>query len=628
MEVILISKIDFVIREPGNPEFFSSESESEFLRMDKILKDYPYICDAIESENYNLQKNYCTLFDEILFEDKVVGFASFVMIREHFLLRDCFILPEFRKKGLFYEELGKMSLITENFGILQPTRNFVELLIDYSFAEKFNEDIVITAMDFYFEDLDALSTRNIGLDENELVASNFYDLSINSTVFIDNDEVIYHKSLENDLQRYGPRKELDDDYFKNLKKFFKQNEDEFADILFDLTENLPSDKLSYEDIVGSDNELSEGMKGIVEKGFISYEDAQKITKQLIEEYESGKIDDNTIEERMLSLVSENMYNQPKFDTFEEFLDNSEFHDEDDSEARKIFELMEDKGNLASDIFDAVLSDDHEKFERLLTDALEDDDFAENLFDLLEEFGDDDYSQPPAENGFDFNDLGLNLDSKYPIAEMMWGSNDLRYKLDDTWYGKDYPMSNDIYIYRVLDSVNRNHNLQEAFASAEMEGVMTSQFVEQVLDQAEMIDYKVTYDNWNEFAHDSLTVKDLKEILRDNNLPVSGKKQVLIDRIAENQVPLDNFKSENVYLTQNGELFLEENKWIEFYELYLNKFDFNDYVKYLENNDGEMIEVTVDYLVEHLSLAKKQNNREYIKDCEEALNRVSSLDEIP
>ena len=139
---------------------------------------------------------------------------------------------------------------------------------------------------------------------------------------------------------------------------------------------------------------------------------------------------------------------------------------------------------------------------------------------------------------------------------------------------------------------------------------------------DLISDEVNYDNWDEFAHDSLTIKDLKNILRKNNLKISGKKQELIDRIAKNQIPLDDFRSDKAIVTLDGEEFLQQNQWIDFYDTFLEKFDFNDFVKYLDNNDGEFIELVFNYLQEHLKLAEKENNSIYVADCIMAHEMIS------
>ena len=40
----------------------------------------------------------------------------------------------------------------------------------------------------------------------------------------------------------------------------------------------------------------------------------------------------------------------------------------------------------------------------------------------------------------------------------------------------------------------------------------------------------------------------------------------------------------------------------------------DFVKYLDNNEGELIELSLKYLQNHLKLAKMENNSTYIADC--------------
>ena len=112
------------------------------------------------------------------------------------------------------------------------------------------------------------------------------------------------------------------------------------------------------------------------------------------------------------------------------------------------------------------------------------------------------------------------------------------------------------------------------------------------------------------------------ILRKNNLKISGKKQELIDRIAKNQIPLDDFKSDKAIVTTDGEEFLQQNQWVDFYDTFLEKFDFNDFVKYLDNNDGEFIELSLKYLQKHLKLAEMENNSIYIADCIIAQEMIS------
>ena len=618
-----MSKIDYIIREDGQSQLICIERECDFLDLDEILEDYPYILDSMEKENYYLENEICSFFSEILFENKVVGFAAYEpRYKTDLMLVECYILPEFRGNRLFFDELCKMQFIIGTFGILQPTRNIVDLLLDFSFAKKINDNIVASGIPFYFDEIDAKSYKHRELYEDKMDPSYFYDLSINSTIFVENDDVIYHDLLENDLRRNGQRKELTENYFTNIKEFFAEND--FDDLIEELKENLPHIKFGYEEIIGSGEGLSDYMQNIVDNDMISYDKAIEIRQQLINEFESGQLKEKDIDDRFTDLVSNELSDSIKTDLLND-LSNIDDENKDEIILKEFFDLISHDEKLTSDIFQTIIEDNPDEFEKLMINALEDEKFADGFFKLVEDMDDEDDFMDFSQEDLDFiESLDLNLDSPYPVADMMWGPNDDGYKLDDTYYGKDYPISHDIYIYRVLNSLKKYNNLKIALATAEIKGAATLQMIESTLYICQFISDEVNYENWDEFANSELTIPDLKDILRENNLKVSGKKQELIDRVYENQLKLDKFRTEKVSLTPIGEEFLKENSWIEFYDDFLNKFDFNDYVKFLDNNEGELIEVTLKYLEEHLELAKKEDNQEYINDCIIAESEIQNL----
>ena len=617
-----MSKANYVTREDGIPVMITAESDFDCIDLEEILDDYPYITESMNEEEYCLESELCFAFDELLFENKVVGFAAFELHGQHtLLLTDCYILPEFRGKQLFFNEICKMIFSAPQFGILQPTRNVVQLLIDYSFAKKVSDDIVVSGIDFYVNSWDVKSNKSEKIF-HEIPASNFYDLGICSTILVDADEVIYHNLLDKDLIKYGERKELTEDYFNATAEFFFNNQSEFEKLIMELKEELPQEKWGYDVIVGEGEELSEFMQSIVDNEVLSYDNALEIKQQLIREYESGEITEDDIDDRFTHLLMGKMSYSQSFEEFQDFIDSPEVDGEDMQVIKELFDVIGDDEELRSSIFNAILSDDESKFENLIINAMNnDEEFSRKFLELADDYNQNDL-QLADDEYLDLTSLGLNPDSPYPVAEMMWGSNDGKYKLDDTYYGKDYPISHDIYIFRILKSLKKHGSLKIAMAIAGMGGQMTSYAVESQLFMQNLISDEVNYDNWDEFAHNSLTIKDLKSILRKNNLKVSGKKQELIDRIAENQIPLDEFSSDKAILTPDGEEFLQQNKWIEFYDTFLEKFDFNDFVKYLDNNEGEFIELVLKYLKMHLKLAESENNSTYVADCIIAQEMIS------
>ena len=595
-----MAKIDYIIRENEIPLRIYGKSVYDIQDTDEILDDYPYIKRSMNKENFYIKHDICSVFTELLYENKVVGFATYnqespVMS----ILTEYYILPEFREKKILYEEIIKNITFVPEFGILEPSRDLVELLIEYSFAEKVTEDIVVSGIDFYFDEFEAKSDKRKDLSSEENLSSNYYDLGICSTILFDGNEIIYHNSLENDLRKYGKREKLNKKYFKNMKKLFSKNGDDYEIIIQKLKEEMPR-IMSYDEIIGEGEGLSSFMQQMVDNELVSYEQALKIRQDLISEYESGKITDKNINEKLMWKV----INEQKDITSSDSEILAEFNN-----------ILADKEEISEDLIKAVLSDDLEQFENIIINAMSKDEEFSDRFTRFMNMVNDDYDQLLPDNEFlDLDDLGLNLNSPYPVAEMMWGSDKDKYKLDDTFYGKDYPMSHDNHMYTVLTLIKKGKSLEFALDEEEMDGAMTPHAIESLLRMQGFIDDKVTYKNWDEFAHDSLTVDDLKWILRKNNLKVSGRKQELIDRIAENQIPLDEVKYKVPTVTAKGEEFLENNRWIEFYNEELYDFDFNDFVKYLDTHEGKFLDVTYSYLEEHLKLADKEGNPQYMKDC--------------
>ncbi|MCR5026066.1 MAG: SAP domain-containing protein [Methanobrevibacter sp.] len=99
-----------------------------------------------------------------------------------------------------------------------------------------------------------------------------------------------------------------------------------------------------------------------------------------------------------------------------------------------------------------------------------------------------------------------------------------------------------------------------------------------------------------------TVAELKEILRENNLKVSGKKQELVDRI----LPVLSNNSRDLELTDKAKAFLEENEWIDLYMFALVAFRFDDYEKYVANSTVGNVQTALNFCDEIISRALMAN----------------------
>lgn len=115
-----------------------------------------------------------------------------------------------------------------------------------------------------------------------------------------------------------------------------------------------------------------------------------------------------------------------------------------------------------------------------------------------------------------------------------------------------------------------------------------------------------------------TVAELKEILKEKGLKVSGKKQELVERVLpvlngdNTQKGLDKFtqksdKSIDDYeLTDKAKEYIDENQWMDLYMFALVMFDFNDYEKYYNNSSVDMVQTALNFCDEVLSRALVAN----------------------
>ena len=288
-----MEKINYLSRDNNTQKVYLTENTIDIIEL--LNNDYPYIVNSIKKENFILKCEKCNLFKEIVFDNKVVGFCSYDFSREFMTaaLNNIYVLPEFRGKGLFIQELEKTMLEHNKPSIIEPTRFIIELLIKYGYAKKINENIVASAIELVVPGEHVITNKEI-INEEEL-STHFYDMNICASIHIlDMDECIvaYSLALNNDIISYNcieQRSKIDDEYFYEIKEVFLKKEDEILKILVELEDNLPLKEFSLEEVIGSEDELSLYIETLIDDAHVTYSKALEIREQIKEEYEAGMI---------------------------------------------------------------------------------------------------------------------------------------------------------------------------------------------------------------------------------------------------------------------------------------------------------------------------------------------------
>ena len=283
----------YIIRNEEDVNIIDNDDD---LKLSQFLRDnYEYIYNSLIAHDYDLRFEEYTFFCELVFEGKVVGFASYLIDAfSTVCLTNVFVLPEFRGNLLFIENLFYMIVSSEMISIREPTRNLVEILIHYNLAEKLTDSLV--ACPIYLEILNEDIISKNAFSEDDCL-SNLYDLKLCSTLVLQDITtpgvciIDYHNVLADDDKKYGAgylRQSLNlDEYFEDIKKVFLKNADEFKDILLNLTEKMPSFKMDFDQLIGDGEGLSEFMLDLVDESIISIDRAFEIKNQLKNEYDNN-----------------------------------------------------------------------------------------------------------------------------------------------------------------------------------------------------------------------------------------------------------------------------------------------------------------------------------------------------
>lgn len=559
-------------------KIFSIYQNDKKLILEDILKSkYDSIYDSMIEEKFVLNVDNCNIFNEIRFKEKVVGFSTYAIINDsHLLLTNIYILPSFRGNKLFNKELSRILEEGYVISIHEPNKIVVTALVNYGYAEKVNDTLVVSAINFNI-DIENIVPKNSQLNRDVFLnLTNLYDLDLCASLLfnIENNETfeVHYAISEHDNEKVSLESKdiFNKDYFENIVNILTRRDLEIERRLLFLRENLPSVNLEIKELFSSD--LADIFMDYVNEGLVTLDEIKKIKQQLFIDLTRSTIRKQSIHLRLNYLVS-NLHN-----------------------------------------------------------TKEKDDSIKNPCPYCNE--ELDYSRRYCVScGYDiFNDVNVKNKNKYLYHDVLTETLSYKYSLNNIIEKKDefneeYLIS--LAICYIIDNLNIKNYYSIFNMAADNYNILDID-LRRFMHKKGYITYDVLESSWSEEGQE-FSVSELKNILLENNIKQSGNKTELIERIKSN-ISLTKIRSKVPKITELGFQFKEDCKTILYHNKYLKNYVYEEFEEFFASSEKTSInEITLDFLNQHIEKAinlKKHNQLvDSIKLQSQLYSNIQDIGEI-
>lgn len=200
--------------------------------------------------------------------------------------------------------------------------------------------------------------------------------------------------------------------------------------------------------------------------------------------------------------------------------------------------------------------------------------------------------------FDLNDNLIYIKNSYEY-----------FRESETHYLKENPVKHGEYnekiaVYQTLENLKDKPDID--FAIGDLEDYFEYDVqIKDFLFENDYIESKELGDKFWDYVYDENDLEDIKILFDELEINSEGSKRDLVDRAREMHL-YDEFNEFEFKLSKKGEKYFNNIKWIKYYLIFLDTFDFYEFDEYY-NSDEDFMTQALSFIDNHINTAFERHD---------------------